>query len=255
MPTLSKIVVYPIKALTGIELGSVAISKGGTLDNDRRWAMVNRKGQMQNGKNNKNVFALRPLFNLEEGTVTFADESTVFELSCNKILEAYLSEKLRKTVFLQENAVAGFPDDPNAHGPTVVSVASLDAVASWYPNLSLGDMRARFRANLEIDGVPAFWEDKVFCSDGSNRAVDIGRVRIQPTNPCARCAVPIKSPASGEPYPMFYETFIKRREDSKPAWLDADCFDHWYRLSLNTRIALNEHGKALQLGDKVTIDG
>ncbi|PCH86033.1 MAG: MOSC domain-containing protein [Piscirickettsiaceae bacterium] len=253
MPTLSKIIVYPIKALAGVELTSVVISKGGTLTNDRRWAMVDRKGRMQNGKNNKKVFTMRPTFNLEEGSVTFAGESTAFELSCNGLLQAYLSEQLGKPVFLKENAIEGFPDDPKAYGPTVVSVASLDAVASWYPNLTLDDMRARFRVNLEIDGVPAFWEDQVFRKDKPNRAINIGEVRIQPTNPCARCSVPIKSPTSGEPYVSFYETFIKCREDSKPTWLDAECFDHWYRLSLNTRIELSEHGGALQLGDEVNI--
>lgn len=253
MPTLSNIIIYPVKALSGVELTSVEITQGGTLKNDRRWAMVDRKGRMQNGKNNSLIFSLQASFDLEEGLVSFANEEQQFELSANRLLEEFLSERLKKPIMLKENIEAGFPDDPDAYGPTVVTTSSLETVTSWYPGLTLEEIRARFRINLEIGGAAAFWEDQVFRFGEQPKSISMGEVLIQPTNPCARCAVPMKEPATGEAYDEFYETFIEQRELNKPVWLDVRSFDHWYRLSLNTRIPLQQQGKILNLNDPVEI--
>jgi uncharacterized protein YcbX len=253
MATLNKIIVYPIKALVGVELPSVEVTEGGTLKDDRRWAMVDRKGQMQNGKNNKHVFSLRPTFDLDEETISFEDESERFELSCNVLLQDYLSDKLAKPITLKENVREGFPDDPKAYGPTIVSRSSLQAISSWYSGMPLKEVRARFRMNLEIADTPAFWEDQVFRYQLEPKSVQIGDVSINSTNPCARCAVPMKSPKTGEPFPEFYETFLNSREKYKPDWLDARCFDHWYRLGLNTQISYKQHGAKLSLDDSVKI--
>src|SRR5262249_57563790 len=69
----------------------------------------------------------------------------------------------------------GFPDDPIANGPTVVSTATLEKVCEWFPEIALPEVRRRFRTTLEIDAasdaessngsgekLPAFWEDRLF---------------------------------------------------------------------------------------------
>jgi uncharacterized protein YcbX len=253
MAILSKIIVYPIKGLSGVELPSVEVTEGGTLKDDRRWAMVDRKGRMQNGKNNKRIFLLRPMFDLVEASIGFEGESERFELSCNTLLQEYLSDKLAKPITLKENVREGFPDDPKAYGPTIVSLSSLQAVSSWYSRMPIEEVRARFRMNLEIADTPAFWEDQVFRHQFEPKSVQIGDVSISSTNPCVRCAVPMKSPETGEPFPEFYETFLNNREKHKPDWLDVQCFDHWYRLGLNTRISYKHHGVKLSLDDSAKI--
>ncbi|MEH6502360.1 MAG: MOSC N-terminal beta barrel domain-containing protein [Cycloclasticus sp.] len=257
MTILSKIFIYPIKALPGIQMNEVAITQGGSLCNDRRWAVVDRKGRLINAKNNKRVFLLKPIFDLALGEVSFVENqelSQTYQLDDAEGLSNYFTAKLGQPVLLKEDKHQGFPDDISASGPTMVSTASLKAVASWYPELSLDDVRARFRMNLEISPAPAFWEDQLFHSGQTPKEVQIGRVRIQASNPCARCSVPMKNPESGEPYGRFYETFLSMREKTRPSWTDAACFDHWYRLGANTRISSSEIGLNMTVGDAVNIE-
>lgn len=257
MIRLSKIIVYPIKALPGVEVDSVNITSGGTLENDRRWAIVDEKDCLINGKNNKQVFLLRPSFNLPMNEVSFshqAGQKVTFKLSDSDGLSHYLSSQLNRPVRLKEDAQQGFPDDVDASGPTVVSQASLEEVSTWYPGLSLEDIRARFRINLELSPAPAFWEDQLFRHNELAKTVRMGSVAIQGSNPCARCSVPVRHQATGESYNGFYDTFIQMREQSRPSWTDVHSFDHWYRLSANTRISKSETGKALNKGDVVCLE-
>lgn len=253
MAILSRITIYPIKALPGVDLPSVHITAGGTLANDRRWAMVDKQGRMQNGKNCKRVFGLTPTIDLNERTIRFKDEAERFELSCNDLLHEYLSDTLGKTITLIENDKEGFPDDPEAYGPTIVSMSSLAAVQEWFPTLSLYELRARFRMNMELADTPAFWEDQVFRHNETPTSVCVGEVLINATNPCARCSVPTKSPETGQTYDGFFDTFVANRERHKPAWVDARCFDHWYRFGLNTRISVDQQGAAISVGDTVKL--
>jgi uncharacterized protein YcbX len=239
--------------MPGVALKTVKITAGGTLYNDRRWALVDKNKRLINGKNNKRVFLLRPTFDLGAETVAFPDTDEVFSLGDTDGLSAYFSEQLGQPVFMQEDKRQGFPDDMTASGPTVISQASLQAVSSWFPNLSLDDIRARFRVNLEVSPAPAFWEDRLFKQSESAKIIQIGTVSLYSSNPCARCSVPIKNPESGIAYEGFYETFIDKRFRNKPSWADAICFDHWYRLSVNTNIQAVEAGKSLALGDAVSI--
>ncbi|MDX2424927.1 MAG: MOSC N-terminal beta barrel domain-containing protein [Cycloclasticus sp.] len=257
MTILSKIFVYPIKALPGVQVNEVAITQGGSLCNDRRWAIADRKGRLINAKNNNRVFLLKPIFDLVLGEVSFienTEQNQTYQLDDAEGLSNYFTAKLGQPVFLKEDKQQGFPDDTNASGPTMVSTASLKAVASWYPALSLDDVRARFRMNLEVSPAPTFWEDQLFHSEQAPKEVRIGRVKIHASNPCARCAVPMKNPESGEPYGEFYETFLSMREQTRPGWTDAACFDHWYRLGVNTRISRSETGLNMTVGDAVSIE-
>jgi uncharacterized protein YcbX len=143
----------------------------------------------------------------------------------------------------------GFPDDALASGPTIVSTASLEAVAGWFA-LPLEEIRRRFRATLEIDGVPAFWEDQLFAED--ERATvrfKIGAVHFEGSNPCARCPVPARDSHTGADLLGFQKRFIEQRRATLPAWSPAARFDHFYRLSTNTRVPSAEAGQALRLGD------
>ena len=76
---------------------------------------------------------------------------------CERFLSAAMGEPVR----LVEDAERGFPDDTDSPGPTVVSTATLETVASWFPGLTIEEVRRRFRANLEIGDTEPFWEDRL----------------------------------------------------------------------------------------------
>jgi hypothetical protein len=151
-------------------------------------------------------------------------------------------------------SAGGFPDDTIANGPTIVSTASLQSVCEWFPGLTVDDVRLRFRASLEIDGVPAFWEDGLFGED--ERSIVrflIGEVAFEGSNPCARCPVPPRDPLTGVTLDGFQKRFTQLRESTLPPWSSRDRFDHFYRFTTNTRVASSESNKQLRVDDLVLL--
>ncbi len=67
--------------------------------------------------------------------------------------------------------------------------------------------------------------------------------------------VPSRDPVTGESYAGFQRTFATRREETLPAEVARSRFNHFYRLSLNTRVPLSEAGKVIRLGDEVRVLG
>ena len=116
-------------------------------------------------------------------------------------------------------------------------------------------MRRRFRANLEIGDVPPFWEDRLCADEGFVVRFIVGAVMLEGMMPWPRCAVPSRDPQTGEEDPGFQRHFAQRREATMPAWAPLARFDHFYRLSVNTRVPRAEAGKALRVGDDVRILG
>jgi uncharacterized protein YcbX len=254
--TLSSILLYPIKALDGIAVSSATISPGGTLTYDRAFAILDERGTLLRGKNTRAIHLLRTSYNLEAGTVTFTrqgeEESFLFHLHHERQkIASWLSEYFGFRVYLIQNFHAGYPDDRRAWGPTLVSSASLEAVASWFPDLSAAALLRRFRPNLVIDGVPAFWEDRLFGEPGTATPFQIGSVAMEGINPCARCVVPTRDPDTGVEYGHFQKTFAERRRNTLPPWSSPSRFDHFYRFCVNTRIHPSEAGKVLRVGDAV----
>jgi uncharacterized protein YcbX len=148
----------------------------------------------------------------------------------------------------------GVPDDGLAPGPTIVSTASLQTVCDLFPGIELNEARERFRTTLEIDGVPAFWEDQLF-GDDENYVVrfKIGDVAFEGSNPCARCPVPPRNPRTGEDLIGFQKKFSEMRRTQLPATSPRERFDHFYRMATNTRVASTEQGKLLRVGDAVVL--
>src|ERR1700689_5278540 len=95
-------------------------------------------------------------------------------------------------VFLRRNARGGFPDDTKFPGPTVVSHETFCEVASWYNGISVGELRVRFRANLELTVDVPFWEDRLYAAPDEFVRFRCGDVALEGTNPCQRCIVPTR---------------------------------------------------------------
>ena len=172
MPHIAKICIYPIKSLDGIEVMQAKVLESGALEGDRQFAIFDEQGKYVNAKCYKKIHLLRSEFDLENKIVSLqiqdSDRQESFNLESEKRhLEAWLSNFFGFNVTFQENLITGFPDDVVSPGPTIVSTATLKEVASWYSELTEEDIRRRMRTTIEIDGVPAFWEDMLF-SESNN---------------------------------------------------------------------------------------
>ena len=160
-PHLARVIVYPIKSLDGAEVGEAEITARGGLSHDRRFAMRDRAGRIINGKRTEAVHRVRARWDLAADEVAVwrqgdAAAERRFHLDRDRDeLAGWLSATIGMDLELDEDPDGGFPDDPDASGPTVVALASLEAVCGWFPESSLEGVRRRFRANLVIGGVPA----------------------------------------------------------------------------------------------------
>jgi uncharacterized protein YcbX len=260
-PTLSRIRLYPIKSLGPVEVTQVRIGPTGGLESDRVWALYASDGRWINGKRTPAVHCIRARFADDRSSVGLsAPESghgpapATFAYPEDGLGAAgWFSSYFREPVSVR-CAEGGFPDDDLAPGPTILSTASLEAVCAWFPEISLEQARLRFRANLEIGGMLAFEEDRLFATDKEDIVeFRVGDVKFEGSNPCARCAVPPRDPFTGESIPNFQKRFTELRLAHLPAWSPASRFDHFYRFAVNTRIPASEVGKTLRLGDPVTI--
>jgi uncharacterized protein YcbX len=176
---------------------------------------------------------------------------------------------------LQERVAGGFPDDRDAAGPTLVATWSLVEVARWF-GFDLAESRRRFRANLEIGGCDAFWEDRLasparpglqpslleLSADGLSslpvdpyadlpppvpREFSIGEARFIATNVCRRCVVPTRDSRTGAVSEHFRDAFEARRGRGLRGDVDASGWGSLYRLGVNTQ--LEGDPGPLHLGD------
>lgn len=256
MPRLARITIYPVKSLPGLELSSVEALPSGALKFDRRWAIVDADGQWVNGKRTSAIHRLRAEFDLaaEQVTLRAGDGgagSTLPLVGDRRPLENWLSTFFGFAVRVEENSTHGFPDDTEAPGPTFIGTATIEAVAGWFPGLSLDSIRARFRANLEIGDVEPFWDDRLYAGAGEAVRFRVGKLEFLGVNPCQRCVVPTRSPKDGTVLPQFARIFAEKRATELPTWADQRRFDHYYRLAVNTRPA--HFGGMLHVGDSVEI--
>jgi MOSC domain-containing protein len=236
---LDRIQIFPIKSLPAVALAEAAVCSNGALQNDRRWALVDGDGKFVNGKRTARIHLLEAAYAPDLAAVTLSAagrSAETFPLQGDRArVEHYFADFFGFRVRVVEQPEGGFPDDTAAPGPTLISTATLEAVAGWFPALSVESVRQRFRTNLEIATTEPFWEDRLFGPDGSPVEFRIGAVLLAGTNPCQRCVVPTRDPATGEIYPRFTMEFSKRREQTLPAWAEASRFNHFYRLAVNTR--------------------
>ncbi|XGB43180.1 MAG: MOSC N-terminal beta barrel domain-containing protein [Nodosilinea sp. LVE1205-7] len=159
IPYLARIDIFPIKSLDGLSVQQAKVLASGALQGDRTYALLNTQGNFIHGKSNPMVHRLRTHFSPDRNRVTWIKDlpstSVSFVLQPpRQTLETWLSDYFSEPVRLAENQAMGFPDDTLARGPTLISTATLETVASWYGDLTLAEVRRRFRTNLEIGGVP-----------------------------------------------------------------------------------------------------
>ncbi|MGJ3245022.1 MAG: MOSC domain-containing protein [Elainellaceae cyanobacterium] len=258
IPYVSRLTIFPIKALDGLTVEHSMLLESGALQGDREFAIFDEADRFVNGKRNPHVHSLRAQYDLRAGTVSLHKHGTEFATSFHltnewDALETWLSQYFGFPVQVKQNLKMGFPDDTVSPGPTIVSTATLEAIASWYPELTVDEIRRRFRTNIEISGVLAFWEDRLFSTPDSPVTFQIGDATFMGVNPSQRCVVITRDSQTGDAYPTFQKTFITRRRETLPSWSERSQFNHFYRLAVNTRVPSSEAGTVIKVGDPVRL--
>jgi len=283
MPTLDRITVYPVKSLDGVDVTEARVLPSGALEHDRRWQLTDIDGRVLNAKRSPLFHAIRAEFDLDARLVTLSIDPLAIQARaipgverlaslatntfplvpgpngpCDWLAEVLCAGARSSGVLLLERADGGFPDDREAPGPTLISTASLEEVARWF-GFDLAESRRRFRANLEIGGCDAFWEDTLASPARENlpSLIDlppdlpadpyadlppleplqftIGEARFRATNVCRRCVVPTRDSRTGAVTVHFRDAFEARRARGMRPDVDAAAWRTLYRLALNTR--------------------
>ena len=263
MPRLERIRIYPVKGLDGTEIEAAKTLAGGTIAGDREFALFDSGTEdvdgnphdngVFNAKHSDRFHELDTAYDPARTTLTVEgdDERKQFDLDSERETASdWFSAFFDHDLTLRRNASLGFVDR-RTMGPSIVSTATLEAVASWFDDLTVESARRRLRANLEISGVPAFWEDRFVGDDAP--AFTVGGIRFEGATPCARCVVPERDPDTGEPTPEFRQRFVEKREATFPEWADEDAFDHFYTLMLIARVPEADRGQQLEIGDPVEV--
>jgi len=255
---VNSISVYPIKSLDGVVVSTARILAGGTLEHDREFAVFDDHGKWINGKRDSRIHRIRAEYDLSGLLVSLRDadesQSRTFHLVENqRELEAWFADFFGVHVHLRRDPQNGFPDDVDSTGPTIVGAGTLREVSSWFGIADPEETRRRFRANIELTTDVPFWEDRLFGDAETQVEFRIGDVTVLGVNPCQRCAVPSRNPSTGVVIPDFQRVFTARREETLPRWAPLSRFNHYYRLSVNTRIPPSEAGKVIRCGNEVRI--
>src|SRR5882757_3429373 len=257
LPRLANIRLHPIKSLDPVHVKEARIGPGGGLELDRAWALYSVDGQWVNGKRTAAIHLIRASFAPDISSVTLSVPSDQRKIPTKTFAfpgdtanaSQWFSDFFEQPITVRHSP-EGFPDDTIANGPTIVSTASLQAVCDLFNDMDLDQARQRFRTTLEIDGVPAFWEDQLFSEEErSSVRFRIGEVNFEGSNPCARCPVPPRDPRTGEIISGFQKILSDYRRSHIPAWTPEARFDHYYRMATNTRVAPTESGRILRVGD------
>jgi uncharacterized protein len=217
---LAEIRRYPVKSLRGQSL-SMAVAERFGLSGDRRWVIVDESGKFITQRQYPALAQIDAVptengvelhhANLGRIEVRCPDESTPIEavevwrdivpariaVAAGAFFSDFLGRPARLAYLHDVSARAVDPDYGRADDrvtftdgfPLLVTLtASLDDL-----NRRLGKPVSmdRFRANLVVDGGPAWSED-------TWRRVQIGPLRLRIVKPCSRCAIPTFDPLTGE---------------------------------------------------------
>tara|TARA_R110002096_G_scaffold413811_1_gene614738 strand:+ start:11386 stop:12192 length:807 start_codon:yes stop_codon:yes gene_type:complete len=258
-PFLSKIRLYPVKSLDPIEVTEAEVGIRSLLY-DREFAMVTKDWRYVNGKRTGRVNELKTEFDLSKGIIKLTNRNKMdwqeFELrEKNDKLEAYLEDFFETKISVLQRTEGEFMDMPGTSSVTIVSDETLKSLHKDLNDKSLDTLRLRFRANIELSGVPAYWEENLFAGSGKAVHFKIGDVEMIGISPRARCNVPPRNPLTGETDKSFVKKMIRSREENLPKGSLVPNYGSLYHLTVNTYVPDNQKGKTLFLGDEVEVIG
>lgn len=256
---VSNLRIYPIKSLDPAEVPEVTVGVRSLLF-DRQFAIVSSDGRVVNGKRTGRVNELKATYEMDNYLVHFSPRGTDTVSSFHLIedqagISAYLSVFFGFPVDLIRNTEGRLMDIPDESSITIVSEASLESLGKAMPSISPEEMRLRFRSNLEIGGVPPYWEEYLFDKPGTGVHFTVGEVSLIGISPRARCNVPPKDPFTGHTDKQFIRAMMVQRKQTLPSWSGLEQYGGYYQLAVNTFIPDTELGKKIHVGDKLQITG
>jgi uncharacterized protein YcbX len=267
---LANIRLHPIKSLDPVSVVEARIGPAGGLEFDRAWALYTVDNRWVNGKRTPAILRIRAVFAPDLTCVTLSASDDRRGIPSRQFAFPQDTEGAAEwfSVYFEQQVLVrharnGFPDDAVANGPTIIATATLQTLCDWFPAIALDEARRRFRTTLELDvdssngaqeELSAFWEDRLY-GPANTYAIRfrIGEVNFEGSNPCARCSVPPRDSHTGEGLLGFQKRLSDLRREHLPPWATVEHFDHFYRLAVNTRVALSEVGKILRVGDPLRL--
>jgi len=251
-PEVTRISVYPIKSLPGLLAIRSEVSVERSLRFDRTYRLV-REDTAKYLSRKREVKLHVVEFYQPGGPIKWSEwtpqcsarlgysiESTrrIGDLYLPTHVENFerdLSELLGYKVRLEQGY---FPDDSVAHGPTLISQATLEGIGGWF-GISEMEVHNRLRMNIVLGGEgEPFWEDRLV-----GKKIRFGKVVLQVTTACRRCVVPTRNSRSGVAIPEFIKRFIEKRKEHLVEGGDPAIYGgNFYRAGLNT-IVLEDDGR------------
>jgi uncharacterized protein len=256
-PVISRIRIHPIKSLDGMDLQSATVGTRSLL-HDREFAMLAPDGSFVNGKRTGRVNQLRATYDLPNRLVHFSarksgPEDTFHLVREKEKIEAWLSHFFGMRIHFLQNKEGRLMDIPDTSCVTLLSTASLGYLSENGVGHSTDDLRIRFRASLEISGVPPFWEERLANLQGRPVPFRIGEVLLTGNSLRARCNVPPRDPHNGELNRSFVKKMTTARARNIPEWSIIGELPTFYHLSVDCTLPDSETGKSIKTGDELVI--
>lgn len=256
-PHISRIRIYPVKSLDPIELQSAELGTYSLL-HDREFAILAKDGRLINGKRTGRVNELKASYDLEKQLIHLVPRaggtSKSFALAEeDPALIKYLEDFFEIPVHFLRRTKGELMDIPKMSSITIVSEASLQSLQADIVDVSLENLRLRFRTNLEIGGVSPYWEEQLFQAPGVGMCFKIGKVELIGVSPRARCNVPPRDPLNGETDKSFIKKMLQSREAHLPDNSTLAQFGSLYHLTINLYLPESEKGKTINVGDPIEI--
>jgi uncharacterized protein YcbX len=216
MPSIESIWRYPIKGLTPERLNVVTLTPGRCLPHDRRFALARADTEFDPGRpewlpktkfvmlmREERLAALRSHLDAaserlvieHEGSITFdarLDEPDS-RAALGRLIAAFLGLDMPpRLVDAVGHSFADARRKPSATTGQYVSLINLASLAALEAAIEATLDPLRFRANLYLNGVPAWVE-----MDWIERQIAIGEARLRVLAPITRCAATEVNPATG----------------------------------------------------------
>ena len=210
---------YPVKGLSAEVLERVALSPGKCLPHDRRFALAHAATRFDPARpewlpktnfvmlmRDEKLAQLRTRFEEHSGHLTIEREGQMLlraQLTdsagrdrINEFFAGFLQDSVRGTPRVVEAPGHTFSDarqKPNSTTYQYVSIVNLASIAALEQEVRVPVDPIRFRANLYIEGIPAWSE-----FDWVDSEITVGRARLRVVSPIVRCAATAVNPSTAE---------------------------------------------------------
>ena len=269
MPTLSRIFIYPIKSLAGIEVKQWEVTPTG-LKYDRKWMLVDEQQQFLSQRRLPKMALLKTtiidqqlvvsapaqsdlMIKLAAPATDATQEVTLWHDQCiaqevNPQASQWFSDFLKFpcTLVYQPNENIrtvdqkyAFANDQTSFSDgfpfLIVSAASLELL-NQQMNLSLSIRR--FRPNLVISDCDSYAEDHW-------RKISIGEISFRLPKPCSRCSVPQIDPDTAAIDKEPLRTLARTRKWNNKVFFGQNALhDSLGILQIGDAVVINETGSA-----------